>query len=629
MASAAIVAIVAIVSCVHSDDAPRGALLSPMQTAQVPYRVPLPSEEARLLLEQAEQTSDRGSRCQLAFRAALLDRKSAPAHLTRAKLGCAEAADLLDDARIAHRELNTLESATILVGVATRAESGQDALSGAQSLLTLGAGDLEVTRLAAHTFSTFGDHQRAARAYETIASERGSRGASIEAIDARLDAAMESARAQGLGAVASPSTDLRSAILAATPIAADYGGAWVGAKVVEAIAVLRNASDELGANQAAALALHQRLFSVAETNAAFEIERAIGAARGGSRQAVTKLLTREKKASRNAVSASRVLLAVQARLDGQCGVARAHARAHDALPKELLPRLDADLRWARDCQGGEWIETRSWPASNHRIDELVSLLIVDPLRARASLLKMLDANPDDRAARLALVSASPPYQRRAILDDGLRVAPSSLALHLSLFGLVGGLERVREARQIVATVLPSTIEVINDPRAAASTTSSLFATLSTDPETDSGAAGEEGRVVVAEALVRACGGEIDGDACLEKNDGSLANAVSLLRRKRPSALATDGPRLTNADLNNPRLRLDVVHALLAADQRSKAENLAFNARLRWEGPEAVIAQAASLAAGKKCELARARLAQRPNLATLYHDDVTALKAKCP
>jgi len=598
--------------------------LTPLPTSTaVLTSVPTPTEEARQFLDQAKTTADARERCQLIFKAVLLDPKLAEGRLARAKNGCAPARDLLEDAKIAHELAPSIESASVLVMVATRAESSVDAIAGATALLTLGKSDLEKSRLAARTFARFGNHEKAARAYEAIASDRGAKGATLDALDARLDAVLESARCNGKGAIATPRTDLIAAIQAAGTSGPSYGAAWVGPKVVEAIAAVRNAGDVKGAADAAKLAKEQKVTASAEATLAYDLERAIADARAANKPVPAAIVSAEKKSLRSNVAASRALLAVDAKLAGKCGLARTYARIHASLPRDSLPRFDEDVTWAASCAGGEESPSLIAPASTSAIDDALGLAIVDPLRGRAMLQKLVDDAPLSVPARLALIKGAMPSDRLALLDAALSKMPNDPTLRLARFDLLAGPKRGEEAAFLAKEVVPKTIEVLDDPRAAAPVLAHMLDALQENEATP------EARADLAEATVKACVAPLLGSACVPPKDDSLAHATAILRKTRAAALAKSGPTLSNADLADARVRLDVVLSLVASNKSLEAEYVAGPKRGAWEGAENALAYAAILSSGKKCDLARARLAQHPDLATKYGDEVAVVKKRCP
>lgn len=549
---------------------------------------PSPIDEARRLLADASTTSDAHERCRMLQEAAILDPSSREARLARAQSRCAPASDLLSDARAAHAKQADTTSATVLATVATRAGSRDDALAAVTTLL---AGDVAAKALAASTLARFGEHARAADVYQAVAAERADKGATVDAIDARLEAVVERARA-------GDAPKAREALLAVVTDAAHatkgYGAAWIGPKVVTAIAALRNAGDAKGAAAVAAKAHGAAVFTTPEARAAHDLERAIAAARAGNVGPATALSAAAK--ARTLDRPSRALLAVHARAAGSCANAKAHARAWGWLSGEGV-RLDEDVAWARACEAKPSTAVPTTvvpPAPSDDVADAIAIAAADPLRARARVQSILAVRPDDVAAHLAAIELALPADRAKVAERAASAIPAEPWIQLARVvtsassdgaALVKALAGTIEAKVPRATA-PILARAVLAPRA---------------PDAD-----------LAEALVRACGASTTG-ACLDlAREPALARATATLRTSRPAVLASVGPRLSNVDLTS-RTRLDVVLALLSQKDVGKAQQLAGPSRGAWSGPESRLAQAVIAAAQKKCLEARAHAAYASDL----------------
>ena len=586
--------------------------------------VATPMDESKRALEAASTTNDPRERCKLVREAVLLDGGSIAAHQAYASTRCAPAKELLLEARLAFVGAPSVESASVLATVAMRAGSASDATTAAAALVERGKDDVEAMKLAARAFARFGDHEKAARLYERIAAERAAKGGSLDALDARLDGAMESARAKGKGAPVAPRADLLAAIDAATSLASGYGDAWIGPKVIEAISVLRSSGDLAGANDATKRAREKKLFDGADGKLALDLERAIADARAGNVKAILSMVTEEKKASRVKIAGSRALLSVWAKATGKCGAARAYARAHDATASDAYPRFDDDVTWARDCTGGEIVATLTKPMPSDAVDDAIAVAKVDPLRARGVLQSIVDSHDDDVAARLALASLLPPSESLSVLDAGLKKSPSEPALHFGRLERLVGAPRANEGAEIAKVILPSTIEVFDDPRAAVPVLSELVMRAPDDKESTSANA------TIAAAFLRACAGAPKNDACMNDKGATVARAAHLLRTSDAASLAANGPSLCDADLAQPKVRLEVIIALLDTKQIAKAEAIASPKRGKWEVPETGLAEALIASEKQKCEVAKSKLAQWPVLSTSkeYAPEIARVKNTC-
>ena len=583
--------------------------------------LPTALDDSKRALASAAATNDPRERCRLLHEAVLLDGKSLEARAAYGSSRCAPAKELVVDARALFDARPDAGTAALLATVGTRAGDKDAALTGARALVAMQSQgvDLDAARLAARTLARFGEHGEAARAWERIASERGTKGAALEALDARLEAVMESARSGGKGAAASPRADLLGAIDAASTQSAGFGAGWIGPKVVEAIGVLRAAGDVAGAADAAKAARDKKIVDAPDARHAFEIERAIAAARAGDPKPSNALLGGEKLAAHMTSAASRALLAVEARHAGKCGVARAHARAHDSIvrggaegaQKDAMPRLDADVAWARDCaakgETGELVGTIAAPLASDEVDDAIAVGRLDAVRGRALLQALVDTHPDDPAARIALSQLLPPTEALSVLDGGLKTTPGELSLHRAKLDRLTGRARADEGAEIAKVVLPSTVEVYADPRAAVPVLAEILAHVPDDKSAGTSSA------VIAGALLRACAAKPKEPGCVDDQGKSIESAVKLARLYDPPALSSHGPGLCDADLKAPSVRLAIVIALLDAKQTQKAEAMVGDKRGKWETPEGGLASALVAASKKDCVTARNKIAQWPGL----------------
>ncbi|MEO7094107.1 MAG: hypothetical protein ABI175_12710, partial [Polyangiales bacterium] len=290
---------------------------------------------------------------------------------------------------------------------------------------------------------------------------------------------------------------------------------------------------------------------------------------------------------------------------------------------DTLPRFDDDVAWARGCEGGELVATLARPPRGEVLDDLDAVSKLDPVRGRALLQAYVDGHGDDPAGRLVLVGLLPAGEAVAVLDAGLKTTPGEPSLHFARLDRLVGVPRANEAADIARVVLPSTIEVFDDPRAAVPTLVSLLARSPQSPDGDPGAA------PLAGALLHACAGPPNAPACLPDKGAALSDAAHRLRASDPPSLALNGPALANADLV-PKLRLDVVIALVDQKQIAKAQVVASSKRGTWDVVESGVADALIASTGGKCEVARTKLAQWPALAAnkLYEAEVARVKAAC-
>lgn len=560
---------------------PPSAPPEPTTSAQ-PLVVTGPVEESRRMLAEALAATDAHERCRLLTAAALLDPSSFEAQKARAESRCAPAAELLGSARAAFGLRRDATTATLVATVAMRAGAHHDARSAAEALASMDTPD----RLAAaRLFARLGDHARAAKLFVEVQIARIIKGAVLDALEARLDAIIEGARAGEPQAAA-----LESTLGDASAHAKGYGDAWVGPKVVEAIAAVRNAGQPTDALVKKARAM----FAGDAAKEAFEIERAIAAARAGKPSDANALATK----LRGKISSApvRALLAVRARTSGSCGEARAHARAHAWLQSEGL-RLDDDVAWARACEGAKVPATVIAPAPSDDVADLRAVAEADPLRARARLDVIVKERPDDVSAWLAAIEVAPAYARAGVAARAAAALPDEPWIRLAEIEVTGS---AAAAQALATKVLPATVEAAI-PRAIAPLAARAMLLERPDAAWDD----------VAERLVTSCAAGLP-TACLDgERAPALGRATARLRKSRPKVLATRGVALSPADLTVPRVRLDVVLALAAAGDAPKAALFA----KPLAGAEASVAKAAL----GKCD------AGASPLATDYADVLAACK----
>ncbi|MBI2389105.1 MAG: hypothetical protein HYV09_05770 [Deltaproteobacteria bacterium] len=546
-------------------------IAAPEPTASAkPLVVTGPVEESRRMLAEALAATDRHERCRLLNAAALLDPSSFEAQKARAESRCAPAAELLGSARAAFGLRRDASGASLLSTVALRAGARADAVAAGEALAAMDTPD---KLAAARLFAKLGEHARAAKLFGEVAAARASKGAALDALDARLDAIIEGARAAEPVAAA-----LEATLTEASTHAKGYGDAWVGPKVVEAIAAVRNAGQK-----ADALAKKARaMFGGDAAKEAFEIERAIAAARDGKPNEANALAA--KLRSKIASAPVRALLAVRARTSGSCSEAKAHARAHGWLPAEGL-RLDDDVSWASTCEGGKVPATVIAPVPSDEIADLRAVAEADPLRASARLDVIVKERPDDVSAWLAAIDLAPAYARASVAARAGAALPDEPWIRLAELSATGG---AAVAQALAAKVLPATVEA-SIPRAIAPLAARamlLEKPLEKEPAWDD----------VAERLVTSCAAALP-TACLDAERApALGRATARLRKSRTKVLATKGVALSPADLAVPRVRLDVVVALAATGDKKAA---IFAAPLG--GAEAAVARVAIAAANGKCD----------------------------
>jgi hypothetical protein len=561
-----------------------------------------PVDEARRALSAARAATDPHERCRWLLEATLLDPSSKDAHKARAESRCAPAAELLPNAR-ALFALDQGSAAAVLLGaVAMRAHARADALAAAATLERLEVPD----RLtAAQIYASMGEQLRAAKVYEGVAAAREAKGATTDALDARLDAVIATARA-GKPAAAS----LTAVLASASSTSKGYGDAWVGPKVVEAIAAVRNGGEDVAA--VAAKAAKSGLFAAPTPREAFAIERAIAAARAGEPAAAQALAV--KVAARAHEPAARALLAVIARVTGSCADAQAHGRAHAGLSPDGL-RLDDDVAWARACVGAAEVRpTVVAPVASDEVSDMRAIADADPLHARARLEAIVKAHPEDVAAWLASIDLAATYDRAKVIARAVAALPRDPWIRFAELSRAQGAAQLTLARSFVATVLPKTIEA-TVPRGVAP----MLARLMELPASD-----DAGFDELAEALVASCAVGVTS-ACLEPARApALGRATANLRKRHWKLLAKRGVALSPADLAVAHVRLDVALALIKAGDAQKGSLVA----AKLAGPDGALARASVAAAQGKCAAAQDAKEGATSLEAEYADAFAAVRAKC-
>lgn len=561
-----------------------------------------PIDESRKSLAAALASTDARERCRLLLDATLLDSSSYEAQKARAESRCAPASELLPNARAAFGLKKDATSAMLLATVALRASERADALSAAEALEGF---DMPDKLAAARLYAKLGEHLRAAKVFGEVATARASKGATTDALDARLDAVIETARARKPAAAT-----LAEALGAANNASKGYGDAWVAPKVVEALAAVRNGGE--ATDVLAKKAQKSGLFAGPAEQDAFAIERAIAAARAGKPKEAEALVT--KMRARVGNPAVRALQAVVARLSGSCADARAHARAHAWLSAEGM-RLDDDVTWAKSCEpSGKERATVIAPVPSEEVADMRAIAETDPLHARARLDGIVKAHPDDVAAWLAVIDLAAPYDRARIAALAASALPNEPWIRLAQIATSSGAAQATAARAFATKVLPDTIES-SAPRATASLAArALLAATSDDAAWDD----------VAESLVGSCSIGASS-ACLDgERAPALGRATARLRKSRSKVLATRGIALSEADLAIPRVRLDVVLAVSALGDTAKASLFAAS----LAGAEAALAKSAIAAASGKCPLATESKKAAASLATDYADAFAKIDGKC-
>jgi hypothetical protein len=325
------------------------------------------------------------------------------------------------------------------------------------------------------------------------------------------------------------------------------------------------------------------------------------------------VLAKKVRAESLASPEMRAVLAVVARVGGQCGVARAHARAHATLAEAPLSLRD-DVAWAGRCEGSADEATLTAPKPSAPVEDATALAEADPLRARSILETWLAAHPDDVAGRLALAAVLPAAARAAVLSGPDLAREPALAL--ALVEATTGAARA-DAAKLLAGVARTTVEAAVDPRAIAPTLARALAV----------GGPEDGWLDVAEALLSTCAAARKAKACADPI--ALTLATARLRGSRGAKLCKAGAQLADADLATPRVRLDVVLACTGAKLLVPALAVTDAARGPFAAPESALAYAALAALQKKCPEARVHLGQSAALASTYAAEMKAVGATCP
>lgn len=577
---------------------PPPPVVEPAPTASTTATMVLtsPIDESRKALASALATTDAHERCRLLLEATLLDASSFEAQKARAESRCAPAAELLPNARAAFALKKDSVTATLLATVALRAGARADAMTAADALEAL---DMPDKLAAARMLAKLGEHLRSAKIYADVAAARAAKGATTDALDARLDAVIETARAQKPAAAM-----LEEALGAANTASKGYGDAWVAPKVVEAIAAVRNAGEPTDA--LAKKALKSGLFAGPIEQDSFALERAIAEARAGKPLAAQNLAT--KMRGRVSNPAVRALFTVLARVNGSCADAKAHARAHAWLSAEGM-RLDDDVAWARACEStGKIKATVVAPIASDEVADMRAIADADPLHARARLDAITKAHPDDVAAWLAFMELAAPYDRAKVAAAAVAALPNEPWIALADLP-----NHPASARDFGVKVLGGVIES-GLPRAIAPIAAKAMLVASDDPGLDD----------VAEALVLSCAN--DGtSACLEGDRApALGRATFRMRKSRAKLFAVKGVALSQPDLALPRVRLDLSLSLVVLGDNTKAAIFANT----LSAPESALVKAFSAASSGKCVVVPEARKNAQPLANDYADVFAAIDGKC-
>lgn len=576
--------------------APKAPPAPPIYEAPAPsytFAPPIgPIEESRIALAAASATKDPHEKCKLLLDAATLDPSSFDARKTRAESRCAAAVELLPDAKFVFGARRDLTTALLLRDVAARAADRDAQRNAADALL-----ELKDFYDAAAVLAAIGEHALAAKAFDEVAAARTEKGATLDALDAKLAGTIERARAK-VKVVAS----LESMVDTIVEAKKSYGAAWIAPKYIEAIAAARNAGEETSA--LAAMASKKGTFVGAEE--AFEIERAIAGARDGKEPSALILRVRGKLGD----PAVRALLAVTIK---DCAARLGHARAHAALPDAAL-RLDDDVAWVRSkCPGTPARASYAAPRDPPDVADVRG--IVDPPARRLRTLALVKARPDDIAAAAWAALVADYFPPTNVIGDP---AVQEALFDRSLAQATGKPSLAR-ARAYVDS-LRATVEA-DIPRATAEMIATVLErarimTVDTRP----------GWEEIAAFVVKDCAAGLPGK-CLKTE--SLAHSTELLRSPRPFVLATVGMKLSKEDLADPRVRLDVIFALLVWEKHMKeAMLLRGPAYGPFVGPDGALASALIAATAGNCAAARALQKDATALTTDYPDAFAHIAKSC-
>lgn len=541
-----------------------------------------PIEEARQRLVLAGNASSVEQRCRLLREARGLDPRSIEARLALVETACAPARELVADALSAIEIRPDAASAIALATVATRANDRAAALRATAILRGL---DPEARALAAKTLALFGEGVAAAEIHDALADERAAKGASVEAIDARLDAIF--ARAPSQPAEAGKS--LGAHLPAFASAAKGYGAAWIGGRVASAIAAIRAAGEVDAAAKLAKVAAPQFV----EGRAVFAIERAIADARAGGAKATAFVDPLDPL--------SRALAAVTERVRGRCASARGHAVAYERLLAEG-PRFDADVAWAAACGSEAPVPSVVPPKPSPEVADVAAFAPADPLRARAMIGTIVAARPNDPSARVLAAALSPEASRTATIDAAVAALPHEPSLRLLR------VESTKTGADDLLDVVARSLE--GGTRASTPILARALVALERDEERDR----------IALAIVSICVRPGVG-ACLPAGDPSLlAIATARVRRARPALLVAR--TWADEDLRDPRVRLDV----LLATAKVRGAGAARPIGKPLVGVEGALARAVLSAS---CKEAKASLAEASSIEGAYAEVFAAERARCP
>jgi hypothetical protein len=222
-------------------------------------------------------------------------------------------------------------------------------------------------------------------------------------------------------------------------------------------------------------------------------------------------------------------------------------------------------------------------------------------------------------ALVGLVALTRPEDRLALVDGAVARQPMQPALRRARFPLLGERARVDEVHALVATVLPATIEAQGDARAQARFLATLLG--ESPSEVDAGTR------ALAEAIVHACATSPAVGPCGTPTR-ALQTSMRLLRRARAISVVKDAPRLSDEDLADAPLRLEIVLSLLDRGAVNEAAAIASDKRGRWDGPESSLGKASVDAAQGRCTDATASLSHVGPLESAYAADVRWVRERC-
>jgi hypothetical protein len=553
-----------------------------------------PVEESKKALAAAAAEKDPHERCRLLGEAAILDPNSFAARRARAESRCAAAIDLLADAKAVFAIRRELDTAQILRAVATRAGDTAAMKDAADAL-----NELKDPYDAAALYVAIGDHAKAAAALEELAANRNAKGASVDALDAKLSAIIEHARSKK--PVLTALDGLLDAVLDAKK---NYGTAWTAPKFLEALAAARSAGEDT--NALATKAQKKGLFAGAED--AFEIERAIAAVRSG--KPTPDALLAKVRAKLND-PAARALLAVTSK---ECGARLGHARAHAALGDAAL-RLDDDVEWVRSKCAGQ--PARAAWIIREPADVADAREITDPPAKRLRVLSLVKLRPDDIAAAAYAALVADYFPPSSVINDPV-VQESLFRRSLAQSTGKPSLARTRAYVDALRASVESDVPRASAEKIALILEQARVMTVDTRP----------GWEEIAAFVVKDCAAGLPGK-CFDTEVTALSHATELLRSPRPFVLASHGMKLSKEDFADGRVRLDVIFALLTWEKHVKeATQLRGPAYGLFPGPEGHLANALLAATAGNCGPAKISLKEAAALAEPYADAFAYIAKAC-